>query len=103
MTKELTITDTLRGNISLIEKSEFPFPIEGVQYVFDCGNGYGASVIKSKMSYGGKNGLWELAMIKFNSEHRWDLYYHDIVNNDVLGYLEEKEVMGILEKIAKLK
>jgi hypothetical protein len=62
-------------------------------------NGYGASVVKSPMSYGGKNGLYELAVLDSNGE----LTYDTPVTNDVEGYLNEEDVTKLLEQIQKLE
>ena len=66
-------------------------------------NGYGASVIRSYYSYGGNEGLWELAMIKWIDDFDYNIYYCDIVDDDVLGYLAEKDIVPILEKIKNYK
>jgi hypothetical protein len=62
-------------------------------------NGYGASVVKGPMSYGGKNGLYELAVLDSNGE----LTYDTPVTNDVEGYLSEEDVTKLLEQIQKLE
>jgi len=62
-------------------------------------NGYGASIVKSPMSYGGKNGLYELAVLDSNGE----LTYDTPVTNDVEGYLSEEDVTKLLEQIQKLE
>jgi hypothetical protein len=62
-------------------------------------NGYGASVVKSPMSYGGKNGLYELAVLDSNGE----LTYDTPVTSDVEGYLNEDDVTKLLEQIQKLE
>lgn len=43
------------------------------RYCFD--NGYGASVIQHRYSYGGPQGLWELAVLARNSKGKYDLCY----------------------------
>ncbi len=62
------------------------------QIVFRFPNGYGASVIRSDGSYGGKNGLFELMPLK---DGRFD-------TNDPLGYLTpsdvERELIELLER-----
>jgi hypothetical protein len=62
-------------------------------------NGYGASVVKGPMSYGGKNDLYELAVLDSNGE----LTYDTPVTNDVEGYLSEEDVTKLLEQIQKLE
>jgi len=70
----------------------------GVQARVIFENGYGASVVKHDFSYGGKDGLYELAVIKDD-----DLCYTTPVTNDVEGYLSEDEVTELLKQIQELK
>jgi|DEB0MinimDraft_4_1074332.scaffolds.fasta_scaffold02890_4 hypothetical protein len=64
-------------------------------------NGYGASVIKSKYSYGGDEGLWELAVVE--GDHKeWNLVYDTPITSDVLGYLTYSEVEKIRREIEAL-
>jgi len=69
----------------------------GVQYLFKADNGYGASIVRHSFSYGGPQGLWELAVLK--GEH---LCYDTDITDDVLGYLTEEEVNNLLVRIANL-
>ena len=62
-------------------------------------NGYGASVVKGPMSYGGDRGLYELAVLDSNG----DLTYDTPVTSDVEGYLSEEDVTKLLEQIQKLE
>ena len=64
--------------------------------IFD--NGYGASVVKHEFSYGGKDGLYELAVLNKDGE----LCYDTPVTNDVIGYLRPEDVTDVMEKIQKL-
>jgi hypothetical protein len=64
--------------------------------IFD--NGYGASVVRHEYSYGGKDGLYELAVLSNDGE----LTYDTPITNDVLGYLTTNEVTEILIKIQEL-
>ena len=61
-------------------------------------NGYGASVVRHEYSYGGKDGLYELAVLNNNG----DLTYDTPITNDVLGYLTDKDVTEVLIKIQQL-
>jgi hypothetical protein len=60
-------------------------------------NGYEASVVKSEHSYGGKDGLYELAIFKDD-----EICYDTPITNDVLGYLTDKDVTEVLIKIQQL-
>ena len=62
-------------------------------------NGWGASVVKHDYSYGGKEGLYELAVIKDGDLH----YDNPVANGDVLGYLEEDDVTNALKQIQQFK
>lgn len=68
------------------------------KYVFHFPNGYGASVICGPVSYGGENGLWELAVL--NSKNQID--YSTPITPDVLGWLTEDKVSEILYQISDL-
>jgi len=72
---------------------------DGVRLVFMFPNGYGASVIRHSHSYGGKHGLWELAVIDKDE----NLCYDTEITDDVIGYLTEDTVVDHLEQIFKLK
>ena len=71
--------------------------MEGIQKVYKFPNGYGASVIKHKGSYGYHKGLWEVAVL-FHGE----LCYDTEITNDVLGHLNDPEVDNVLGKIFRL-
>lgn len=77
---------------------------DGTQKLYRFDNGYGASVIQSSSSYGGDEGLWELAVIKYIGEGIEDfiLTYETEITDDVLGYLCEDRVDALLEKIERL-
>lgn len=61
-------------------------------------NGYGASVVRHEYSYGGKDGLYELAVLNSDGV----LTYETPITEDVLGYLTTNEVTEILIKIQQL-
>jgi hypothetical protein len=60
-------------------------------------NGYEVSVVKSEHSYGGKDGLYELAIFKDD-----EICYDTPITNNVLGYLTDKDVTEVLIKIQQL-
>ena len=60
-------------------------------------NGYEASVVKSEHSYGGRDGLYELAVFKDG-----EMTYDTPITDDVLGYLTEEEVSETFIKIQEL-
>lgn len=61
-------------------------------------NGYGASVVSHTYSYGGKLGLYEIAVLDPDGE----ITYETSVTDNVIGHLEEDEVTTIMEQIQKL-
>ena len=67
------------------------------QITFD--NGYGASVICHRFSYGGKEGKYELAVIKAPD---WELCYDTPITSDVQGWLSKAGVTNLLKKIEEL-
>ena len=71
----------------------------GVTSRINFENGWGASVVKHDYSYGGKEGLYELAVIKDGGLH----YDNPVANGDVLGYLEEDDVTNALKQIQQFK
>ena len=67
----------------------------GTQVKLMFNNGWGASIVKHRYSYGYEYGLWELAVIKNN-----ELNYDNPLTNDVLGNLSDAELNDYLETIA---
>lgn len=72
------------------------------QWLFRFNNGYGASVIKHPGSYGYFEDLFELAVLKFRNKTDWSLCCDTEITNDVIGYLTNKEVLDLLERIKNL-
>lgn len=72
---------------------------KGVQYIYMFENGYGASVVSHKFSYGGDKGLFELAVL---NNYTGQLCYDTPITDDVLGRLTVKEVEEVLDKIEAL-
>lgn len=70
-------------------------PLKRLEYNFP--NGYGASVIRGPHSYGGKAGLYELAVLL-----NGDLCYTTSITSDVLGWLTATDVGKLINEIAAL-
>ena len=68
------------------------------QCIVQFPNGYGASIVQGEHTYGGKDGLYELAVFGKNGE----ITYDTPITNDVLGYLSELEVEKTLTDIKNL-
>lgn len=83
---------------------------EGVQRAYRFPNGYGASVVRYKVSddtygsYTTDETEWELAVIKFESDDDDDfaLTYDTPITDDVIGHLQEEQVKETLLEIAHL-
>jgi hypothetical protein len=71
----------------------------GVQCRIQFDNGYGASIVRHNYSYGGKEGLYELAVLDDNGKLHYD---NPVANGDVRGYLNESEVTELLKQIQEL-
>jgi hypothetical protein len=56
------------------------------------------SVVSHTYSYGGKDGLFEVAVLGKDG----DLTYNTPVTNDVVGYLNPDEVTEIIEQVQNL-
>ena len=69
----------------------------GIHVRVEFPNGYGASVIQSPSSYGGSNGLYELAVL-----YGGHICYDTEITNDVLGYLNQADVTELLQRIEAL-
>ncbi len=64
-------------------------------------NGFGASVITGDIAYGGRGGLFELAVLKGTADES-TLCYDTQITNDVLGRLQPQEVKDLLVEIEAL-
>lgn len=88
----LILARRIHGGATLQELYKFP-------------NRYGASVIKGPYSYGGPEGLCELAVVKYNNPEdptSFNLCYATPVAEDVVGHLTRKEVREYLKQIFEL-
>jgi hypothetical protein len=61
-------------------------------------NGYQASVVRGPYTYGGREGLWELAVL----DRRGALCYDTPITPDVVGWLEVEQVVDLLRRIEAL-
>ena len=77
-------------------KQDIQRGLNAARVMFD--NGYGASVVVGPHTYGGEDGLYELAVLDSNGE----LTYETPVTSDVEGWLSEDDVTKLLEQIQKL-
>jgi hypothetical protein len=61
-------------------------------------NGYGVSVVSHSYSYGGRDGLFEIAVLDKDG----NLTYDTTVTNDVIGHLDPEGVTEIMEQVQEL-
>lgn len=67
----------------------------GDRWVYSFDHGWGASVVRHSYSYGGEEGLYELAVL-----HDGKLNYdHPVSGGDVRGYLDLEDVVELLTEI----
>ena len=71
---------------------------DGDQWLFKYDNGYGASVVQHSGSYGGKNGLYEIAVLDSDGE----MSYTTPITDDVIGYADEVKLYETLDRIKSL-
>lgn len=70
---------------------------EGIFVKIEFPNGFGASIIRSEHSYGGSNGLYELA-VTLSGMVCYDTY----ITDHIVGFLKPEDITEYLEKIEKL-
>jgi hypothetical protein len=76
--------------------------MDGIMSRITFENGYGASVVKGEYTYGGKEGLFELAVLGKDGFICYDKSISSITS-DVIGYLTEDDVTKLMEQIQNLK
>jgi hypothetical protein len=79
-----------------------PLESGAVQKLYKFTNGYGASVVKGEHTYGGDEGLWELAVLAFDTNGDFSLCYTTPITSDVEGHLTDDAVEVLLAKIDAL-
>ncbi|MDB0041639.1 hypothetical protein N9F16_00965 [bacterium] len=72
---------------------------DGIQAIVEFPNGFGASIIKSDFSHGGKSGLFELAVL---DNENGNINSTTDITDDVIGWLDEDDIDRILTAISKL-
>ena len=77
----------------------------GYQMIIKFPNGYGASVINNIHSYTDNDNEFEIAVIKKTGPEVDDLKlcYDTPITDDVIGHLEEKEVIEYIYKVKDLE
>ena len=71
---------------------------KGISTTVEFPNGWGVSIIQNDVSYGGKSGLFEIAVL----DSKGNISSETDITDDVLGWLDEGDVDKILSVIPKL-
>jgi hypothetical protein len=79
-----------------------PLESGAVQKLYRFKNNYGASVVKGEHTYGGDEGLWELAVVTFQTDGGFNLCYTTPITTDVEGHLTDDAVEELLAKVEAL-
>ena len=69
----------------------------GRQAIVSFPNGYGASIVRGSYTYGGDEGLYELAVLKDGH-----ICYDTDITQDVIGWLNSDDVTRLLKLIEVL-
>lgn len=65
-------------------------------------NRWGASLISTHFSHGGRSGYWELAVLRWKEDGTPYLHYRNpIAKGDVRGWLSGEEAVRLLERIKR--
>lgn len=78
-------------------ESIHPAGMGGIRRVYRFENGYAASVVNAPFSYGGREGLWELAVMDGNG-----INCDTPITDKVIGRLSDIELDEVLDRIAAL-
>lgn len=76
-------------------------PNDGVHAVHLFDNGYGVSVVRTPFSYGGQQGLYEVAVIQGDQDN-WQITYDTSITGDVLGWQTPQDVDNVLNQVQSL-
>jgi hypothetical protein len=70
-------------------------------HIFD--NHYGVSVVRGPYTYGGRKGLYELAVVYMAPEDKESKIVYDTpVTNDVMGYLTPDNITDVMAQVEAL-
>lgn len=74
---------------------------KGYQKVVEFDNGYGLSIVSHEHSYGGNEGLFEIALLDMDKDGEI-IYDPELGFADVVGFLDFSEVAAIIERISSV-
>jgi hypothetical protein len=70
-------------------------------HIFD--NHYGVSVVRGPYTYGGRKGLYELAVVYMApGDKESQLVYDTPITNDVMGYLTPDNITDVMAQVEAL-
>ena len=92
--KDLFLDHPLFKNYFVREAGVFAPETECWRFAVPGHSDMEVSVIRSSMTYGGSEGLFELAMLRNDK-----CCYDTPITNDVIGWLDEQGVLDILEDV----
>jgi len=72
---------------------------DGIQARFTFPNGFACSVVRGFTTYGGRDGLYELAVLDPDG----CVTYDTEITDDVLGYLTQDDVTDVMNRISQLE
>jgi hypothetical protein len=74
---------------------------ESAAHLFD--NHYGVSVVRGPYTYGGREGLYELAVIHMAPGDKYSkLCYDTPITGDVMGHLKPDDITEIMKQVEEL-
>lgn len=78
--------------------------MDGIRRTYTFENGYVVSAIKTTMSYGGRKGLWEVAILTnsgdFATKQLLQPLFDYTMDDDVVGWVDDKELLRYLEVVS---
>ena len=95
--KNLFMSHPLFKNFFIREAGVFAPETECWRFAVPNHNDMKVSVIRSFMTYGGSEGLFELAMLRNDR-----CVYDTPITNDVIGWLDEEGVLDVLEDVQRI-
>jgi hypothetical protein len=82
------------------EKDDYDMQ-ESAWHIYD--NNYGVSVVRGPYTFGGTEGLYELAVIYMAPEDKESRICYDTpITNDVMGHLAPEDVTKIMKQVSEL-
>ncbi len=90
--KEINAID---GKLSNLPRADKP----GQQTIVEFKNGYGISFVINNMSRGLEAAILEV----YSDEDKWDITYDTPITDDVINYMNDKDILPLCKKVSELK